>query len=159
MQLKSKGFFQNSPTAPGSRSFDSKSRSGKALPFMFNYHSDDRRNRAMVRLGKSDWSNWLSFEAIGSNTEVVLGSTERNEEIIVGLSVEEGEGKYKLCNVVSFAPRFILSNGSKEDLNIRQPGSSVIIELKAGTIEPLHFLQKRSEKHLTVCFPGIDEEW
>jgi len=39
---------------------------------MFSYDTDDRRNRALIRVGKSGWSPPQSFEAVGQASEAVI---------------------------------------------------------------------------------------
>lgn len=67
-------------------------------PFMFSYPTDDRRNRSLLRVGDSGWSRSLSFETVGMTTEVVLPSTTGNEEVRIGLKVEEGLGDVRLSS-------------------------------------------------------------
>ncbi len=81
-------------------------------PFLFSHNSNDRRNRVLMRVGDSQWSKPLSFEAIGSETEVVIPSASRNEEIHVGLTVEDGLGKFKLSKVVKLTPRYWCATSS-----------------------------------------------
>lgn len=61
-------------------------------PFMFSYPTDDRRNRSLLRVGESNWSQPLSFETVNMETEVVLPSVTGGEEVHVGLKVTEGLG-------------------------------------------------------------------
>lgn len=128
---------------------------------MFSYPSDERQNRAVLRVGDSNWSRPQSFEAIGSVTDVVLPSTSKTSEIHIGISVDEGEGKYNLTKVVTLAPRFILRSKLSEDLQIREPGtgSNEIMTLKPGQLLPLHFLKATPQKQLTFLFPGINNRW
>ena len=39
---------------------------------MFSYDTDDRRNRTLIRVGKSGWSPPQSFEAVGQASEAVI---------------------------------------------------------------------------------------
>lgn len=135
--------------------------SQKAVPYMFSYPSDERQNRAVLRVGDSGWSKPQSFDAIGSVTDVVLPSSSKTSEIHVGISVDEGEGKYKLTKVVTLAPRFILRSKLPEDLQIREPGtgSTETMTLKPGELLPLHFLKMIEQKQLTFLFPGINNRW
>ncbi|KAJ8102210.1 hypothetical protein POJ06DRAFT_300095 [Lipomyces tetrasporus] len=131
----------------------------RAIPKMFSYVSDDRSNRASLRVGNSMWSRPQSFEAIGGNTDAVITSNDRNREIHVGIHVSEGQGKYKMTKIVSISPRFILKNKLSEDLNIREPGSSMVMAIKAGEVLPLHFMQQVPEKQLTLSFPMTGAPW
>lgn len=133
--------------------------SRKALPYMFSYPSDDRKNRASLKVGDSSWSKPQSFDAIGSTFDAVLQSSNSRSELHVGMSVAEGEGKYKLTKVVTVAPRFILKNKFKEEINIREPGSSNVMTMKHGDLLPLHFMRPALEKQLSLCFPGVNNQW
>lgn len=131
----------------------------KALPFMFSYGNDDQRNRALLRLGDSEWSKPQSFDAIGSTTDVVLQSTKNEAEIHVGITIQAGEGKYKLTKVVTLAPRFVIKNKIGEEINTRQPGSPDIMTLQPGRLQALHFLQRSGTKQMALCYPGVDNQW
>lgn len=161
INIKQKSLLQQAKTAAGqglhTDSVDSERR--KALPYMFAFGGDDQRNRALLKVGDSNWSKPQSLDAIGSNVDVILPSSKNNTEIHVGISVEAGEGKYKMTKVVTLAPRFVLKNQMNEELNVREPGSSELWTLKPQALEPLHFLQKSQVKQLTMCFPGLNNQW
>lgn len=137
----------------------SESDARKALPYMFSYPNDDRKNRAMLKVGESVWSKPQSFDAIGSTFEAVLASSRTKTEMHVGLEVAEGEGKYKLTKVVTVTPRFVLKNKLGEDINIREPSSSNVTSVRNGDLLPLHFLRQSQKKQLSLCFPGVDNQW
>jgi vacuolar protein sorting-associated protein 13A/C len=71
---------------------------------MFSYPTDDRRNRSLLRIGDSNWSQPLSFETIGMETEVILPSTTGNEEVRVGLKVTEGLGDVRFSSLSLLFP-------------------------------------------------------
>jgi vacuolar protein sorting-associated protein 13A/C len=126
---------------------------------MFAYGQDDQRNRVMFKVGESSWSKPQSLDAIGSTIDVVLPSTNKNTEIHVGIKVESGDGKYKMTKVVTLAPRFVLKNQMSEEINVREPGSSHLFTLKPKDLQPLHFLQRTAVKQLSLCFPGVNNQW
>lgn len=126
---------------------------------MFSFPSDDRKNRALLKVGDSTWSKPQSFDAIGSTFNVVLPSSESKSELHVGVSIAEGEGKYKLTNIVTVAPRFVLKNKLNEEINIREPGSSNVMKIKHGDLLPLHFMKPTREKQLCLCFSGVNNQW
>lgn len=161
INIKSKSLLQQAKTAAGQGFHaDSVDRERyKALPYMFAFGADDQRNRALLRVGESSWSKPQSFDAIGSTTDVVLQSSSKNTEIHVGITVESGEGKYKMTKIVTLAPRFVLKNQMNEEINVRQPGSSDLFTLEPKALQPLHFLQKSPTKQLSLCFPGINNQW
>ncbi|KAJ8058074.1 hypothetical protein OCU04_012933 [Sclerotinia nivalis] len=161
INIKQKSLLQQAKTAAGQgfRTDSADSERRKALPYMFAYGGDDQRNRALLKVGDSNWSKPQSLDAIGSNVDVVLSSSKDNTEIHVGINVESGEGKYKMTKVVTLAPRFVLKNQMNEEINVREPGSSELWTLKPQALEPLHFLQKSPVKQLTLCFPGLNNQW
>ncbi|KAI9673228.1 MAG: hypothetical protein M1817_003091 [Caeruleum heppii] len=162
ISIKSKSFLQQARSAAGQQGFRTgggQQEGRKTLPYMFSYPSDDRQNRAILKVGDSAWSKPQSFDAIGSNVDVVLPSSTKQSEIHVGISVEEGEGKYKLTKVVTLAPRFIVKNKMDEDINVREPGASTVLTVKAGRLLPLHFLRQNAVKQLCLCSSGMNNPW
>ncbi|KAF2674902.1 vacuolar protein sorting-associated protein 13 [Microthyrium microscopicum] len=131
----------------------------KGAPFMFSFPSENRKNRARIKVGDSQWSSPQSFDAIGSTYNVTLKSASQRTEMNVGVSIVEGEGKYNLTKVVTITPRFIVKNKIGEELNIREPGSSDFMTLKNGELLPLRFLRQSGSQQLCLCFPGVDNQW
>ncbi|KAK2755982.1 hypothetical protein FQN54_005779 [Arachnomyces sp. PD_36] len=160
IDIQSKSFFQSTRSAAGQGiRTDSRNGGRRALPYMYSYPSDDPKNRSILKVGDSSWSKPQSFDAIGSTFEVALPAVNGRTEFHAGISVAEGEGKYKLTKVVTVAPRFILNNKLSEDLIVREPGSSNVMTLRTGDLVPLHFLRQVSEKQLCLCFPGVNNQW
>ncbi|KAL8669265.1 MAG: hypothetical protein Q9168_006138 [Polycauliona sp. 1 TL-2023] len=160
INIQSKSMFSAAKSAAGQGvRTESDSGTQKALPYMFSYPSDDRKNRATLKVGDSSWSKPQSFDAIGSTFEATLPATTSKSELSVGVSVAEGEGKYKLTKVVTVAPRFVLKNKLKEEINIREPGSSSTMSLKHGELLPLRYMKQSSNKQLCLCFPGVNNQW
>ncbi|KAI9375312.1 hypothetical protein BJX61DRAFT_494673 [Aspergillus egyptiacus] len=161
MEVQSKAFLQSARSAAGQgirAEADSRPR-GRVLPYMYSYPTDDQRNRSILRIGDSSWSRPQSFEAIGSRFEVSLPDREGRSEYHAGVSVAEGEGKYKLTKIVTIAPRFVLKNKLTENILVREPGSSNVTDIKSGDLVPLHFLRQSGEKQLCLCFPGVNNQW
>lgn len=160
INIQSKSMFSAAKSAAGQGvRMDSDQGIRKALPYMFAYPNDDRKNRATLKVGDSAWSKPQSFDAIGSTFDAVLASSDSKSELHVGISVAEGEGKYKLTKVVTVAPRFILKNKLNEEVNVREPGSSNASTIKHGDLLPLHFMKPAREKQLCLCFPGVNNQW
>lgn len=161
INIKAKSLLQQAKTAAGqgfhTGSIDTERR--KAVPYMFAYGAEDQRNRAILKVGDSSWSKPQSFDAIGNVSDIILPSTSKNTEIHVGISVEQGEGKYKFTRVVTLTPRFVLKNQMTEQINVREPGSSELMTLKPKELKALHFLQKSPQKQLSLCFPGLNNQW
>ncbi|RUP47466.1 hypothetical protein BC936DRAFT_145703 [Jimgerdemannia flammicorona] len=157
MAFKSKPFLQSAKVTAG-QNFPKRS-DNEVQPYMFSYPKQDNRNRALIKVGGSEWSKPLSLEAVGSFQDVTIPSETRTEEIHIGVSVQAGKGKYKFTKIITFTPRFILKNNLNEDIQFREPGSTSITSLKAGQRAPLHFLRQGPEKQLTVQFPGLNNPW
>jgi vacuolar protein sorting-associated protein 13A/C len=159
INIQSKSLFSAAKSAAGQGLRLGTEGAEKALPYMFSYPAEDRKNRAMIKVADSHWSKPQSFDAIGSTYEIVLPSSKTSGEMHVGVSVAEGDGKYKLTKVVTVAPRFILRNKVNEDINVREPGSSSIMTLKTGDLVPLQFLRPIPVKQLSLCWPGMNNQW
>jgi len=158
--IRSKGFMQQAKAAAGQLLVDtSDDDRPKATPFMFSFAHEDHRGRATLKLGDSEWSKPQSFDAIGSSSEVVLQSTRRAAEMHVGITVDAGQGKYRMTKVVTLAPRFVIKNKLGEEINIREPSSTNAMTIKSEALQPLHFLQRSPVKQLCLCYPGVNNQW
>ncbi|ODM22992.1 hypothetical protein SI65_00581 [Aspergillus cristatus] len=159
MEIQSKAFMQSARSAAGQGLRADARHGGRTLPYMYSYPTDDQKNRSMIKIGESAWSKPQSFEAIGSTFEVMLPDRAGRSEFHSGVSVAEGEGKYKMTKVVTISPRFILKNKLSEDLMVREPGSPNVLTIQSGELLPLHFLRQVAEKQLCLCFPGVNNQW
>lgn len=159
LDVRSKAFFGATKSAAGQNTFTNTNDSQKALPFMFSFPTDDKKNRALLKISDSQWSKPVSFDAIGSTTDVAFPAETGRSEMHCGLTVEEGEGKYKLTRVVTLAPRFVIKNKLGEELNIREPGSSDVTTLQSGDLHPLRYLKQTTGQQLCFCFPGVNNTW
>ncbi|KAI0145262.1 vacuolar protein sorting-associated protein 13 [Xylariaceae sp. FL1272] len=159
--IRGKQFLQQAKKAAGqgSHAGSSDQERPKAQPLMFSFGNDDQRNRALLKFDDSEWSKPQSFDAIGSTTDVALQSATKQSELHVGITVEAGEGKYKLTKVVTLAPRFVVKNKIGEPINIREPRSSNIMTLESGALQPLYWLQRSHTKQMALCYPGMDNQW
>lgn len=129
-------------------------------PKMFSFEEKkDHGCRALVRLGDSQWSKPVSFEAIGRSSEVVMQLPNKKSEMNVGVDIKEGQGKYKLSKVVTFSPRFIIKNNLESEIELLDVGSSESLHLKAGQLEPLYKLPRIDEKQLKLRLPGGKSKW
>lgn len=159
LDVRSKAFLGATKSAAGQSTFVNDGGPRKPVPFMFSFPTDDKKNRAMVKVGDSTWSKPVSFDAIGSSTAITLPAESGRAEMHCGLTVAEGEGKYKLTKVVTIAPRFVVNNKLGEDVNIREPGSSDMMTLKSGELHPLRFLKQSTGQQLCLCWPGVNNNW
>lgn len=160
LDVRSKAYFGSAKSAAGQiTAVDSDTDARKATPFMFSYPTDDRKNRALLKVGSSAWSQPVSFDAIGAAVDVKLPAESGRSEMHAGLTVREGEGKYKLTKVVTITPRFVVKNKLAEDIQIREPGSSEATLLKTGELHPLRFLKQSTGQQLCLCYPGVNNSW
>ncbi|CAG8769250.1 9672_t:CDS:10, partial [Dentiscutata erythropus] len=94
MVFKSKSlmsFMQSAKFAAGQGWLRKKDQN--AAPYMFSYPNEETRYRALLKVGDSEWSKPLSFEAVGTFLEVVVPSATKTEEIHLGVSIQEGHQK------------------------------------------------------------------
>ncbi|ORY14625.1 hypothetical protein BCR34DRAFT_479092 [Clohesyomyces aquaticus] len=160
LDVRSKAFLGQARGAAGQGVFaDNNEDAQKPLPFMFSFPTEDKKNRALIKVGESNWSKPQSFDAIGSTYAVTLPSTKARSDMHIGITVAEGEGKYNLSKVVTIAPRFIIKNKIKEELNIREPGSSEWMSLKTGELLPLRWLKQGGTPQMSLCYPGVNNQW
>ncbi|KAK3724815.1 Vacuolar protein sorting-associated protein 13 [Vermiconidia calcicola] len=160
LDIRSKAYFGATKSSAGTNTFaDTERDAQKALPLMFSFPTDDRKNRALIKVGSSTWSPPVSFDAIGAAVDVKLPAESGRSEMHAGLIVEEGEGKYKLTKVVTITPRFLVKNKLAEEIQIREPGSSEAQTLTSGQLLPLRFLKQNTGQQLCLCFPGANNSW
>lgn len=101
LDVRSKAFLGGTKAAAGQGVFaNTDSEASKALPFMFSFPTDDRKNRALIKIGESQWSKPQSFDAIGSTYNVCLPSQSGRTEMHSGIKVEEGEGKVIILEIM-----------------------------------------------------------
>ncbi|CAG8450182.1 1456_t:CDS:10 [Cetraspora pellucida] len=93
MAFRSKSLFQSAKDTAGQGFVSSKQKSQQVAPYMFSYADHSPQNRALLKVGDSEWSKAQSFEAVGTFLEVVIPSTSSAEEIHLGVSVQEGHQK------------------------------------------------------------------
>ncbi|KAH8555467.1 hypothetical protein BGW37DRAFT_419803 [Umbelopsis sp. PMI_123] len=154
---KGKPFMQGARFTAGQNAV--RNRGQKAEPFMFSYPRIDNRNRCLIQVPDSGWSQPISLEAVGSVQDIALPSINRVEEFHVGVSVQEGPGKFKLTKLIIFTPRYILRNDCSHDIKYREPGSRADSLLASNSSLPLYFLRQNAEKQLSIKFPGVGNAW
>lgn len=130
-------------------------------PHMFSFlDSSNSSSRALARVGGLSWSKPISFDAIGKFTGVSAPrSDNKHQEMNFGVSVTEGEGKYKLTRVVTFAPRYIVRNSLSEAILVAESGSTTQHELGANDVLPLYNLRTGGVKAIIVKFMHEGRLW
>lgn len=130
------------------------------IPHLFSFEKDeDQLNRVLAKLGNSNWSEFLSFDAIGQNTGVKAPVSGTQMEMNFGVSVSEGEGKYNLSKVITFAPRYVLRNALKEAVLIVENGSTKQFELASGELAPLFNLRRNNTTTMLLKFAHQGKTW
>lgn len=130
------------------------------IPHLFSFEKDaDRLNRVLAKLGDSDWSTPLSFDAIGQNTGVEAPVKGTQMGMNFGVTVSEGEGKYKLSKVITFAPRYILRNALKESIMLVENGSTKQFELAPDDLTPLYNLRRGVSTTMLLKFARNGKAW
>lgn len=89
----------------------------------------------------------------------IASSTQKMEEIHVGLSWTEALGKYKLTKVITLNPRFILVNRLNADITFREHGGAGRGTVSPGEKSFIHFMRSSDEKLLTLAYPGLNARW
>ncbi|SGZ50437.1 CIC11C00000002743 [Sungouiella intermedia] len=130
------------------------------IPHLFSFEKDkDNLNRVLARLGDSDWSDPLSFDAIGQNIGVKAPVKGTQLGMNFGVTVAEGEGKYQLSKVITFAPRYVLRNALKEPIMIVENGSTKQFELAPDDLTPLYNLRRNNATTMLLKFAHHGKAW
>jgi vacuolar protein sorting-associated protein 13A/C len=131
----------------------------KPEPFMYSYYDVSNSNRTVLQVGRSEWSQPLSFEAVGSVYDVALPVTHLSEEVHIGVSIQEGQGGFKATKVVTVAPRFVLCNQTSENIRFRVPETKNDTLLASKQRVPLYNIRVQNEKQLTIKLEGFSNAW
>ncbi|OBA21906.1 vacuolar protein sorting-associated protein 13 [Metschnikowia bicuspidata var. bicuspidata NRRL YB-4993] len=129
-------------------------------PHIFSFENDDDRlNRALAKIGDSSWSDRLSFDAIGQVTGMAVQTPGKSTEKNFGVSIAEGEGKYNLTKVITFAPRYVMRNCLEEPVVIAENGSTKQFQLGPGELYPLYDLRRNLQKTMLLKFARDGNHW
>lgn len=130
------------------------------LPHMFSFDRDgERLNRALVKISDSVWSAPISFDAIGQTIGLLVQLNNKQTEMNFGVSLGEGEGKYKLTKVVTFSPRYVIKNTLSEPLSLVENGSTKQLLLESGQLMPLYNLHRIDKKSIMLKFEKGGKGW
>lgn len=155
---------QNLSIAERGRSYSSSPMGSKGeelnIPHLFSFEKDgDRLNRVVAKLGDANWSDPLSFDAIGQSIGMKALVKGTQSEVNFGITVSEGEGKYKLSKVVTFTPRYVLRNALKEQIMLVENGTTKQFELAPGELKPLYNLRRGTNSTLLIKFANHGKSW
>lgn len=127
---------------------------------MFSFERDgDRHNRALLKFNDSLWTSPVSFEALGRVSEAIAPTSKSSKEMNMGVTVGEGEGKYKLTNVITVAPRYMFFNRLGEDLVFVENGLKEEIVVPSGVLMPLFGLRSEVKKNLRIKYLHSSKSW
>lgn len=148
MEIKSKSFLRQAdivsyrikPSRPQNTQVDKSEQS-----CMFSYDTDDRRNRALIRVGQSGWSTPLSFEVVGQSFEAIIPWDREDDtgEAHLGITIDHGLGPCKLTKIVTIRPRFIVESFLDDAIYFRQPGAKEYSILEPGAKKDIIFLSNQ----------------
>ncbi|KAG0143880.1 hypothetical protein CROQUDRAFT_660682 [Cronartium quercuum f. sp. fusiforme G11] len=156
--VRSKPFMGSAKSIAGQNLCGNASRRREPRPFLFSHLNDDKRNRAVLRVGDSDWSKPISFDVVGANQQVTMQTSTKSSEFRVGLSISEGLGNYKLTKVVIIYPRFIVSNKANIALHLREKkASEASTVVKPGKRALLSLFKDSSDPQLVLSLDG--KQW
>ncbi|KAI8839881.1 hypothetical protein BC829DRAFT_420941 [Chytridium lagenaria] len=88
---------------------------------------------------------------------LTLSGANRNQEVHVGVTVKEGDGKYFLSKIVTFQPRFI-SKITWRDVFCRQSPSTPTSLVKAGDYIPIVYFSESDQRQLSLRLTGLMDE-
>ncbi|KAI8912336.1 hypothetical protein DFJ77DRAFT_511881 [Powellomyces hirtus] len=131
-------------------------------PVLFSFPNfEPVRSRVQIKTHTSEWSKPISFDAVGSAFDIAIQDNKTRSESHIGASIKEGEGKYFMTKVVTFAPRYILKNNLDEDIQFRQAGTSEGVTLLKSQSVPLHTLKLTEGKqhNVAIRLTGLMNEW
>ncbi len=109
---------------------------------MFSYDTNDRKNRALIKIGQSGWSAPQSFEAVGQSFEAIIPREWEDDagEAHLGITVDNGLGQYKLTKIVTIRPRYVIESFLDDAIYFRQPGAKEYSVLEPGAKKDIVFL-------------------
>lgn len=84
------------------------------------------------------------------------------KDALVGIDIQEGQGKYHMSKVITIGPRFFLRNKFSQDLSFAQSGVLQPKVLKPGQVVPLmklHTNPEHDDYHLCVRFSNMLGAW
>jgi vacuolar protein sorting-associated protein 13A/C len=160
--LKSKAPLSSAKNVAGHGIFKSDHRRKEAIPFLFSYDKRDARNRALLRIADSAWSEPLSFETVGTETAVAIPSSSGQEEITIGMKVTEGIGSVsRTCwHAVSSADGYPISStrSSRSSLSTHASSSRTSSAMPSASVQQAPHIRLRwSRSSVSRCtgFAGV----
>lgn len=136
-------------------------------PLMISFPNDEKKDRLVIRYGKSEWSRPLSVEGVGADSEVRVATAIDGQPspelsrgtLHSGFSYAEGLGKYKLSKVITLAPRFLLRNDCSYPIKIRQYRTHLTMALEPTKRVPWHTFAFNAPTQFVLALDGLSAPW
>jgi vacuolar protein sorting-associated protein 13A/C len=128
---------------------------------MFSYDSDERTNRALIKVDTSAWSAAQSFDAVGQASQTVIEKEYDDEpgDVRLGININRGLGQYKLSTIVTIRPRFVVESFLDEAIYFRQPGATTSTVLEPRAKKDVLFLSSESPQLCLRFGDGARHKW
>lgn len=130
-----------------------------ALPLMFSFPTESKNSRARIKFKDTEWSNPISFDAIGQSFDSTLNVIDKTQECNLGIDIMEGLGSYHLSKIVTIAPRYIVQNNLDIVIDVSELGSDEFIRIEPGKALPLYKMRNTVNKKLMIKTLGSNSEW
>ncbi|EPY53660.1 vacuolar protein sorting-associated protein 13a [Schizosaccharomyces cryophilus OY26] len=129
-----------------------------AIPCLFSYWKNYGSRRCRLRSSNSQWSEPISFDAIGSVFEVDLPHKSLHDLVYkVGVFIETGPNGYSNTKIVTITSRFIIVNKTRWTLSITEPNEEATMEIEPHGEEFLKYITKTTSPMIQVCCVNFSE--
>ncbi|WBW72722.1 intermembrane lipid transfer protein, chorein family Vps13a [Schizosaccharomyces osmophilus] len=133
--------------------------SDEAIPCLFSYWKNHGSRRCRLQCNSSQWSDPISFDAIGSVFEVDLPHKYIHDLVYkIGVFIETGPNGYSNTKVVTIASRFMIINNTRWTLSIAEPNEEATMEIQPNGEDFLKYITKTASPMIRVCC-GDFYEW
>ncbi|EPX71146.1 DUF1162 domain-containing protein [Schizosaccharomyces octosporus yFS286] len=123
----------------------------QAIPCLFSYWKNHGSRRCRLQSNNSQWSEPISFDAIGSVFEVELPHKYLHDLVYkVGVFIETGPNGYSNTKVVTIASRFLIINKTRWMLSIAEPNEEGTMEVQPNQEDFLKYITKATSPMIRV---------
>ena len=130
---------------------------GRPLLLFSHPNPKSAKNRARLRIADSNWSEPVSFEAVGADFSMDVKSMLTTKWYNIGGNVSLGLGKFGLTKVVYIASRYYVVNDTTEDLTVGDSSSQLMIPSKSQL--PIQIDPSNIECIMIKSGNSRDEDW
>ncbi|KAH3757405.1 vacuolar protein sorting-associated protein vps13 [Pelomyxa schiedti] len=165
------GFSEDHRLAPGHYVAESDGRIGfkpcvDETPFMFSLEKwDPLAHKLEIKVGSSAWSKGIALNKQNSVETLDLQDSKPRPGkqpiplFCVGISIKPAPNKFWRTRVVTFSPRYVISNESQRDLLIRQKDSQCVVPLPRGSVNNFNWHDSSLAKYLILTIPEEGQMW